>query len=345
MVRKLQIRELVNGSILMLFFLVVGLVMLWDVKFSAVDALRGAVTLTDEMDLAEMEGQYVSYEVKYPLGEYMEVTKTTKVNGISTGTKKDRSSYMVLDGERGVCLSVQVPVKLHSDMEDLTDRFYLAFETGEDFPETGIVVTGSLERLEGEELGYFEEFMDYLGFPMESVTYQISDGMIHGNKMSNVYGLTAFGLVMVLIAWFLLFLALKDPVKKRVNRYLEQHPGVTMEQLEAEFASSEKIGCVWIGKNWTICSSLMEVVLTNSEIVWVHTGKERSGRNVSCYIYWNMIDGSELKASMSEKKCKQVMERYTSYPHIVVGNNPEYGYLFQRDREAFLDLKYRQNIQ
>ena len=50
-----------------------------------------------------MEGRYVTWEVAYPVDEYMETTKTTKVNGVSTGgPKKYRSSWIVIDGDRGI---------------------------------------------------------------------------------------------------------------------------------------------------------------------------------------------------------------------------------------------------
>ena len=55
-----------------------------------------------------------------------------------------------------------------------------------------------------------------------------------------------------------------------------------------------------------------------------------------------MIDGSEESVSLSsEKKCKAVMEKYNQFSHMLVGNNPEYGYMLQNDREAFLNMKYR----
>lgn len=49
-----------------------------DDEFSVFDAIKGPVELTAEMSLQEMEGQYVSYEVKYPLGTYMEETVTKR---------------------------------------------------------------------------------------------------------------------------------------------------------------------------------------------------------------------------------------------------------------------------
>ena len=56
--------------------LVIGYVMFAMMNFSVFDAIKGPVELTAEMSLQEMEGQYVSYEVKYPLGTYMEETVT-----------------------------------------------------------------------------------------------------------------------------------------------------------------------------------------------------------------------------------------------------------------------------
>jgi len=113
--------------------------------------------------------------------------------------------------------------------------------------------------------------------------------------------------------------------------------------LESDFSAAQKIGNVWVGKNWTFCAGLKEALFDNKDIVWVHTGRERSGRSVSFLVYFNLIDRTVKRVSMSSvKNCEKVMKLYESYPHILTGNKQEYDSLCYSNWEAFLDMKYRQ---
>ena len=260
--------------------------------------IKGPEPLTAEKELAEMEGKYVSWEVKYPVDIYMETTKTTKVNGVSTGTKKHRTSWLVIDEDRGICLSVLVPARKCGEMEELCDRFYDALENDAQMPAEGIVVQGSLERLEGEDLHYYERAMRSAELPIEDVVYHIGDGRIGKNTMSNVYGISGIALAMAALALILIISTMKDPVRKRVNRYLAANPDVTLDQLNNDFAGAQKTGTVWVGNRWTFAANLKEVLFANRDVVWVRTGKERSGRSISFLVYVYLIDGTMKRLSM-----------------------------------------------
>ena len=106
---------------------------------------------------------------------------------------------------------------------------------------------------------------------------------------------------------------------------------------------------MWVGKRWTFSPKMgpdmQHLLFDNDQLIWVHTESVRSGRNVNFYVRWNLIDGSERQVSLSsEKKCVQVMEKYEQFAHVVVGNSAEYGYMLRNDREAFLNLKYRNKL-
>lgn len=341
MINKLQMKELMSVFFLVVFLGGLSGFMFSRVGLSAVTAIRGSVPLEAEADLADMEGRYVTYEAKYPLGEYLEVTKVTKKYGVTQSSKKDSSAYVVFDEAREVFLSIQVGADRCSEMEAIPDKYQEAIDKGEeDF--SGILVSGSLDRLTGEDLEYYIEAMEDAGLSVDEVVYHIADKKIRGNSMSNVYGFTAIGLLMGLMALAILFTVLKDPVKKRVNRYLSAHPNVTLSQLEADFAAARKVDSVWVGQNWTFAANLKEVLFDNREVVWVHSRSERSGRSVSFYVYAELMDGTTRRLSVSsEKNSRQVMELYAGFPHIVRGSNPEYAYLYQHDRDAFLNMKFR----
>ena len=344
MVKKLRMGQILNNLWLILVLFALGGFLCWKMGPGLFDLLKGPKRLTSESNLESMEGKYVSWEVKYPVDEYIETTKTTKINGVSTGTKKKSSSWLVIDYDRGICLSVEVPVKRFEEMDAQADIFYefLEQETEMELDVDGIVVAGTLEVLEGEELSYFKQLASYAGLPVEAKVYHIGDGVIKGESKTNIYGLMAIGVFILLMGIFILVKTLKNSAGKLVDKYLESHPGITMERLESDFASAQEVSKVWVGKNWTFSAKLDELLFDNRQVVWVHTGSVRRGRNVNFYVWWYMIDGSEESVSLSsEKKCKAVMEKYNQFSHMLVGNNPEYGYMLQNDREAFLNMKYR----
>ena len=59
--------------------LVIGYVMFAMTNFSVFDAIKGPVELTAEMSLQEMEGQYVSYEVKSVSYTHLTLPTTSRV--------------------------------------------------------------------------------------------------------------------------------------------------------------------------------------------------------------------------------------------------------------------------
>jgi len=176
--------------------------------------------------------------------------------------------------------------------------------------------------------------------------YHIRDGSVYGETKTNIYGLSAIGVFLLLIASFILYKTLDNSAKRLIDQYLAQNPDVTMEQLESDFAAAQEVNKVWVGKRWTFSPkmgpNMQYLLFDNNQLIWVHSGAVRSGKSVNFYVWWSLIDGSERQVSLSsEKKCTQVMEKYNQFAHVVVGNSAEYGYMLQNDREAFLDLKYR----
>lgn len=344
MLKKLRMGQILDGLWVLLLFLAMSVFMLFKMGPGLIDLVKGPTVLSGEARLENMVGEYVSWTADYPVEEYMETTKTTKVNGVSTGTKKSRSSWLVLDEQRGICLSIEVPVKHYDEMDRRADLFYQSLEDGTELAGEGITVAGTLEVLEGEELRYFKQMAGYVGLSVEGVVYHIGDEVIRGESKMNTLGISFIGIVLLLIVVFIIVKTLKNSAKKLIGQYLEKNPGVTMEQLESDFDAAEKVNKVWIGKRWTFSPKLREILLDNRQVVWVHSGSVRSGRSVNFYVWWYMIDGSEKQVSLSsEKKCKEVMEKYNMFSHILVGNDSEYGYLLRNDKEAFLNMKYQAN--
>ncbi len=164
-------------------------------------------------------------------------------------------------------------------------------------------------------------------------------------SMSNIYGISGLGLVFVLFGLLIFVRQLTNSVRKRVKKYLAENQGVTLEQLNNDFAAAEEIGNVWIGRRWTFSHDLRCILVENAKIVWMYSETERVRNKVNYYLCLALVDGTVEMARVSEKRLSRMKEVYGRFPHILVGNNPEYGYLFKNDKEAFLDMKYRQKAE
>lgn len=143
--------------------------------------------------------------------------------------------------------------------------------------------------------------------------------------LSNIYGMTGIGLFMLVISLAIFIRSLANPVSKRVNRYLEKHPGVTMELLDQAFDSAEKIGNVWIGGRWTFSHDLWSIVVENADIVRAYGQRERSKNVTNYYLCLELAEGkSERKnerVKMGYNDLTKVLEMYGKYSNIHAENN------------------------
>nr|WP_296489012.1 DUF6709 family protein [uncultured Acetatifactor sp.] len=169
--------------------------------------------------------------------------------------------------------------------------------------------------------------------------------LAESESMSNIYGLAGLGLFFLLIVVALIIRGLTNSVGKRARKYLEGHSGVTMEQLDTDFAAAEKVGNIWVGKSWIYSHDLNCLLVGNDIVVLVYGETERSRNRVNYYLCLGLKDGSVERVRVSESNLSRIQEIYERYSHIVVGNNPEYKYMFKNDRDAFLNIKYRRNME
>lgn len=160
---------------------------------------------------------------------------------------------------------------------------------------------------------------------------------------TNIYGCSALALFFVVMGLFIVLKTLTNNVGKRVRRYMDAHPGVDMAQIDNDFEAAEQFGKIWVGQRWTYSLDLKDILADNESIVWVHSESERSRNRVLYYLCLGLADGCEMRAGADGSSLSQLMDMYKRFPHIVVGNEPEYAYLFKNKMQEFLDMKYNPN--
>ncbi len=139
-------------------------------------------------------------------------------------------------------------------------------------------------------------------------------------SQSNIYGISALGIVMLIICIAIFIKQLSDPVSKRVNRFLEEHPETNMAQLDQEFFSAEKIGTMWIGNHRTFSHDMRSVVVENAEIVRVYMYEERERRTTNYYVCLELKNGKTERVKNSYYDISKILELYRKHPDIQVAD-------------------------
>ena len=140
-------------------------------------------------------------------------------------------------------------------------------------------------------------------------------------SQTNIYGITAIGLFMLIISLVIFIKLLISPVGKRVNAYLEKHQGVTMSQLDEAFESAENFGNVWVSKRWTFSHDMQRIVAENEEIVRAYSMSERSRRDTNYYLCLEFTEGKSERVKMSYHNLSEILESYKKYSNIRVEHN------------------------
>lgn len=343
MIRELQKKQLKKVFIILAIAVAIGGFFGYFSKMAVIDLVKGPVPLTEESNLEELEGSYVSWELKYPLGEFIEIKKKTRVRGYTSSPRRSRAGYVALDPEREILIAVELPAKRDEEVEAQMDLFYEAMESGKELPKTGLSVKGELEKLDLESRKYFLSALRGTGLSdlVDGDVYQITDGEIKGDAPETIIFITGFVVLLLVLLFGELFLTIKKSVKKTFESYINANPSITMEAMENDFAQAEKVGGIWVGHRWTYGQMLDHYFIDNSQLVYAHI-REESGRNGTSYWFcWNMLDGTQEKVSASEKNCRKLLEITARMPHVVASNSPEMAYLYQHNREQFLNLRYR----
>lgn len=135
---------------------------------------------------------------------------------------------------------------------------------------------------------------------------------------SNIYGMSGIGLFMLVISIVILIKQLAAPVSKRVRSFLEEHPEVTMEQLDQEFVNAKKIQNMWIGEHRTFSHDMSCVVVENTEIVRAYVEKERVKRSTNYYICLNLKNGKTERVKTEYHNLSEILNSYIRYPNVRV---------------------------
>lgn len=321
--------------------IIVGAVFFYSGK-SILMFVKGPEPITAGMDYDAAEGSYVSFDAQYIVDEYVRQTER------NTDTKKEtlkNISYFVYFEEDGYFFGIELPSSKEDEMNQYIDDT-ISWLNGEVDELTNTKsVKGTWTELTGKRLQYYQEqITDDLGeeFLEIALPYYIDTNKIGDRSFLSIYICLAILAVTILYFIYTLIRYFTGSTQKNIKKYIEANPSVSMEHIEADFASASAISSsIWVGRRWTFhVSGISTQLLENKDLVWGYY-YHRTGRNSESSLRLYDINRRLHTLAASEKEAMAALNVYEQQqPHMILGYKKELEKTFQKDFQGFLNLRY-----
>ncbi len=349
--RKSGIIRIVIGAVVMIACLIIT-------KFAIFDLILGPVEIDMTQDPAQYEGRWATIQVQNLLTDYVEHRTTTEYESGRTTTSTDGNSYIAFyaDDNYETMTSTWYYFSFYLPQRDQEEAYAMIDDTWaywEDYSGTveapePMEITGTWEKLEGDLLDYYIETLEYdLGIVEDGddifVGYTLNTDSVGGVKLSTFVILTIVAFVALVYIIVQIVKVCSNGCAKTIARYVQENPGISMSQVETDFASAHQIGKqkVWIGRNWTVYITGMKVhIFANKDAVWAYYYR-RTGRGSVSEMRVYMIGKKIHHIPLTEAQTQEAMGYYgAEQPHMVLGYSAELLNMFNKNFQDFLNLKY-----
>ena len=307
---------------------------------------QGPQPITAGIDYEAMEGSYVGFDAKYFIDEY--VRQTSK----NTETKKEtlkNISYIIYFDEDGYFFGAELSSSKESEMDQYIDTTWSWLAGDIDEVTESKQLKGTWTKLSGKRLQYYEEqITDDLGeeYLQIALPYYIDTNKVGERDFFAIIVMLAALALAVLFIVYTLIRFLTGSTQKNLNKYIANHPEVSMEHFESDFATATKIsGSIWIGKRWTYyATGIYPKIYENKDLVWAYYYR-RTGRYSESSL--RLYDKNKKLYSLSATK-QEAMDALDVYdkqqPHMVLGYKKELEKMFQKEFQEFLNIRYNRPV-
>lgn len=304
--------------------------------------IKGPTAIGVGTNLDSLEGKYVTYNAKYLIDEF--IRKTSK-NSKTNVEKLTDIGYLVYDVDNNYFLGILVNAKTQNKMNQLIQESWDWMNGDIENVSSFVAVTGTLEKLTGQKLSYFNETVDnFISEEMKNSAYAvcITDKEIDGMSIEGIYVIMGALVIAILYFIYICIRAGSNQYDKNIKKYLTKNTQVSLSDIESDFNAAQKVtDKIWVGKRWTIFTEGMYAkILPNDQIVWAYYYK-RTGKNSVSRINTYCFDKTVEYIQASESVAEQILGIYQmQQPHIVIGYSKEIQKDFDKDYQKFLQARY-----
>jgi hypothetical protein len=304
--------------------------------------IAGPVRIESGMDYENLEGQYVSFDAKYVIDEFV---RQSEQNTDTKVKKLKNIGYLLYFDEDGVFFGAELPASKESEMNGYIDTTWSWLTEEIQEVEGSRTLRGTWTALEGQRLKYFNETItedlgeDYL---QAAVPYYINTNAIGPNTISFtvmwaiVAGLSLLYLIYILVRQF------TGSYDKKLKKYLSRHPEMSMETIEADFLQAQLVGKrIWVGARFTIyISGVYAEIVDHEDLVWAYYYR-RTGRHSESTLRVFNTAKTMTAIAASQTEAEAILKIYAdTLPKIVVGYDKDLEKCFNKDFQHFLDIRY-----
>lgn len=211
-------------------------------------------------------------------------------------------------------------------------------------------VTGFLRKLKGEDLSYFNEYLEDLDDEVKElflpVCLEVGD---NSNVSSAFVGLLCIAIIFLILGLIMLSLLLTST--KQVKRFMAGMGGEEIADMRLQSfytGTPDYQGCHVNGDYILLKKGYKYFLGESSKVVWAYMHQQNTkymGIFTIAKSFGVMVHMEDGKAFMSQMKneamAKEFLEQIAGFcPKAVVGYSDELKKLYRKDRTSFLSLKY-----
>lgn len=231
---------------------------------------------------------------------------------------------------------------------------YMDEEIGwEELQKHSIKVSGYLRKLKGEDLSYFNEYVQELDADVQEmflpICLEVGD---NSNTSSAFVGLLCLAAIFLILGLIMLILLLSST--KQVKQYMAGMGGMEVAEMRLQSfytGTPDYRGCHVNGDYILLKKGYKYFLGDSGKVVWAYMHQQNTkymgiftvSKAFSVMVY--MEDGKSFMSQMkNEAMAKEFLEQIAGFcPKAVVGYSDELSKLYRKDRTAFLNLKYNKD--
>jgi len=301
---------------------------------------QGPVSIKNADDLSKFEGKYINYDVEILLDTYVEHTRTNSKTHV---TKTTALGYVVYDLNLEQSFGYIQKTSDSNLYSDFIEKSIAALY-GEDSKPESFQITGTLTRLSGEELRYYNSSVEEIfgdNVDQYATPFCVENGTVAGKDITTVF---TVGIAALLALLYLIYNIMKlrtNGCLKLFNQYLAENPNITIASIESDFNCAEKAANNWAGKKWMIFLKGSSVrILDMNKLVWAYYYR-RTGRRPESKIITYDINKKCVEINISSSDADIILNNWTmNQPHMIIGYDSNLEHTFRKDFDGFLNQKY-----
>lgn len=315
-------------------------------KVGIIPLLFGGTSIDGTSDFDALEGKQVSFDASYVLAEYVRRTSTETDTRRTTLT---HVGYIVWDYDNDAMFGIYLPASKSSRLDDMIDETWEWWDYEREEVSSNLHVDGTLRKMEGKELQYFQETIDELLYEDEQdmvYYYTIDTTQVNGLEKGWLAIISAVDMWALLYFIWSLVSYLSQGYYRSIKKFLDTNPSIPESRMDADFASAVLFQKkIWVGKEWTIyIKGMKSYLMENRKQVWVYY-YQRTGRYSVSQIRFFDRDKKNTNIDIPNSSYEEMLGVYqNNQPQMLLGYDKEWEKMYKKNFNEFLNLRYNQVI-